>query len=50
LIRAHYANHINNATFRRLFSHGGLAGHVDLPRLKAGMSGGAFWSAFWPCP
>lgn len=25
-------------------------GHVDLPRLRAGMNGGAFWSVFWPCP
>lgn len=24
--------------------------HVDLPRLRAGLSGGAFWSAFMPCP
>lgn len=24
--------------------------HVDLPRLKAGKVGGAFWSAFTPCP
>jgi membrane dipeptidase len=24
--------------------------HVDLPRLEKGMNGGAFWSAFVPCP
>lgn len=24
--------------------------HVDLPRLKEGRNGGAFWSAFVPCP
>jgi membrane dipeptidase len=24
--------------------------HVDLPRLKEGKNGGAFWSAFVPCP
>jgi len=24
--------------------------HVDLPRLKAGKSGGAFWSVFTACP
>ncbi len=24
--------------------------HVDLPRLKKGKNGGAFWSAFVPCP
>lgn len=25
-------------------------GHVDIPRLRAGHNGGAFWSVFWPCP
>lgn len=25
-------------------------GHVDLPRLKEGQNGGAFWSAYVPCP
>ena len=24
--------------------------HTDLPRLKDGKVGGAFWSAFTPCP
>lgn len=24
--------------------------HVDLPRLAEGKNGGAFWSAFVPCP
>lgn len=24
--------------------------HVDLPRLRQGMNGGAFWSAYVPCP
>lgn len=27
-----------------------MTAHVDLPRLKKGMNGGAFWSAFVPCP
>jgi membrane dipeptidase len=27
-----------------------MSGHVDLPRLKEGKNGGAFWSAFVPCP
>ena len=27
-----------------------MAAHVDLPRLKDGKVGGAFWSAFTPCP
>jgi membrane dipeptidase len=30
--------------------NGGLAGQLDIPRLKAGRMGGAFWSAFVPCP
>ena len=24
--------------------------HVDLPRLREGQNGGAFWSVFVPCP
>lgn len=24
--------------------------HVDLPRLREGMNGGFFWSAYVPCP
>ncbi|KKA26065.1 hypothetical protein TD95_000317 [Thielaviopsis punctulata] len=49
-IREFYANHIYNDNFSLPFSHGGLAGHVDLPRLREGMNGGAFWSVFTPCP
>jgi membrane dipeptidase len=33
-----------------LFEKGGLDGHVDLPRIESGKMGGAFWSAFMPCP
>jgi hypothetical protein len=50
LIRALYNNHIYNETFAKPFAEGGMPYHVDLPRLKAGMNGGAFWSVFWPCP
>ncbi|KAL2018029.1 hypothetical protein VTK56DRAFT_1345 [Thermocarpiscus australiensis] len=50
LIRSFYNNHIYNENFTKPFTDGGLVGHVDLPRLRAGMSGGAFWSVFWPCP
>ncbi|KAL1837664.1 hypothetical protein VTJ49DRAFT_3540 [Mycothermus thermophilus] len=49
-IRAFYNNHIYNESFSKPFAEGGLAGHVDIPRLRAGMNGGAFWSVFWPCP
>lgn len=50
LIRAYFNNHINNETFRDQFEFGGMPAHVDLPRLEAGQNGGAFWSAFVPCP
>ena len=50
LIRALYQNHIYTLKFKKDFGHGGMRGHVDLPRLEAGRSGGAFWSAFMPCP
>ena len=50
LIRERYNNHINDEKFQKLFSEGGMPAHVDLPRLKEGKVGGAFWSAFIPCP
>lgn len=50
LIRALYGNHINNEAFRIPFETGKLPGHVDLPRLRAGQNGGAFWSLYWTCP
>ncbi|CAK7265345.1 hypothetical protein SEPCBS57363_001534 [Sporothrix epigloea] len=50
LIRALYNNHINNEKFRDGFERDGLPLHVDLPRLRAGKNGGAFWSVFTPCP
>ncbi|KAH6648882.1 membrane dipeptidase [Truncatella angustata] len=28
----------------------GLPSHVDLPRLREGQNGGAFWSVYAPCP
>ncbi|KAK6436694.1 hypothetical protein LTR95_007115 [Oleoguttula sp. CCFEE 5521] len=50
LIRALYKNEIYESNFTQAFDKGGLAGHVDVPRLTAGKQGGAFWSAFVPCP
>lgn len=50
LIRELYNNHIYDEKFQNLFSEGGMPAHVDLPRLKEGKVGGAFWSAFMPCP
>lgn len=49
-IRSFYNNHIYNETFQKQFTTGGMPMHVDLPRLKEGKVGGAFWAAFAPCP
>ncbi|KAL6709719.1 hypothetical protein ACN47E_001148 [Coniothyrium glycines] len=52
-ITANFQNHIYNKDgydFADKFENGGLGQHVDIPRLEKGMQGGAFWSAFWPCP
>jgi len=50
LLRVSYHNKINGENFTKAFEEGGLAGHLDVPRLKQGHQGGAFWSAFVPCP
>lgn len=50
LIRAAYKNRIDAGNFKDDFERGNMTGHVDLPRLRAGLSGGAFWSVFAPCP
>ncbi|KAF2281053.1 uncharacterized protein EI97DRAFT_438457 [Westerdykella ornata] len=49
-IRTRYKNHIYGPEFRDKFENGGFPQHVDLPRLDRGKQGGAFWSAFMPCP
>ncbi|SPO00688.1 related to membrane dipeptidase [Cephalotrichum gorgonifer] len=49
-IRALFKNHIYDANFGEPFEEGGLAGHVDIPRLREGMNGGFFWSAYVGCP
>jgi membrane dipeptidase len=49
-IRGAYKNQIHSKQFRNDFENGGMGGHVDLPRLRKGMAGGAFWSAFSVCP
>ncbi|CAD6445745.1 1d041f54-115d-4e15-90a1-b00bd05db96a [Sclerotinia trifoliorum] len=49
-IRSVYKNRIYDESFTNVFENGGMPYHVDLPRLKAGKNGGAFWSAFAPCP
>ncbi|KAK3945116.1 membrane dipeptidase-domain-containing protein [Diplogelasinospora grovesii] len=50
LLRFLHKNHIYDETFTKPFEEGGMMMHVDLPRLRSGMNGGAFWSVFWPCP
>lgn len=50
LIRALDGNEINSDNFTKPFEQGGLAGAVDVPRMKKGKYGGAFWSAFVGCP
>ncbi|TAQ84071.1 hypothetical protein B7494_g7601 [Chlorociboria aeruginascens] len=50
LIRFLYNNRIYDDEFKKPFEEGGMYAHVDIPRLRAGKNGGAFWSAFVPCP
>ncbi|KAI1284551.1 dipeptidase [Xylaria sp. FL0933] len=50
LIRAAYNNHIYQENFTEPFTKGGMISHTDLPRLKKGLNGGAFWSVYTPCP
>lgn len=50
LLRALYNNHIYNESFQVPFETGKTPGQVDLPRLRDGMNGGAFWSLYWGCP
>lgn len=50
LLRFAYRNKIHTSKFHENFEKGGMEGNVDLPRLKKGKVGGAFWSAFVPCP
>ncbi|KAL6716271.1 hypothetical protein ACLMJK_005837 [Lecanora helva] len=50
LIRFLYQNDIYDKNFTDKFENGGMYGHVDLPRLRNGKAGGAFWSAFTLCP
>lgn len=49
-IRGAYNNSINTDHFKNDFENGHMQADVDLPRLRAGMNGGAFWSAWVACP
>ena len=48
-VRGAYKNKIHTKEFRSKFENGGMGFNVDLPRLKSGKNGGAFWSAFVVC-
>ncbi|KAF2099006.1 dipeptidase 1 precursor [Rhizodiscina lignyota] len=50
MLRYLYKNHIYDTPFKQEWEKGGLTGHVDIPRIKKGKYGGAFWSAFMSCP
>lgn len=50
LIRYQYHNNLSDPDFRHRFEHGNMSQHVDLPRLRKGQVGGAFWSAWSVCP
>ena len=50
LVRALFGNHIYRENFTDSFENGGLVGHFDIPRANEGKMGGAFWSAWVPCP
>lgn len=49
-LRYAYGNKLHTKKFLDKFEKGGLELNVDLPRLKSGQVGGAFWSAFVQCP
>jgi membrane dipeptidase len=49
-LRFAYKNKLHTKTFHERFENGEMEMNVDLPRLRQGKVGGAFWSAFVPCP
>ncbi|OAP62470.1 hypothetical protein AYL99_04675 [Fonsecaea erecta] len=49
-IRGAYKNKLHTKEFRDKFENGNMELNVDLPRLRKGLVGGAFWSAFVVCP
>ena len=49
-IRGEYKNNVTSDRFKRQFEDGGMPLNLDLPRLRSGQNGGAFWSAFVACP
>ncbi|KIW72615.1 hypothetical protein PV04_00798 [Phialophora macrospora] len=49
-IRGLYANKLHTKEFKEKFENGNMEANVDMPRLREGKVGGAFWSAFVVCP
>lgn len=49
-IRYQYKNDITSDKFKQDFENGTMPMNVDLARLRSGMVGGAFWSAWVGCP
>lgn len=49
-LRFAYKNKLHTKTFQDRFENGNMESNVDLPRLREGKVGGAFWSAFVLCP
>jgi membrane dipeptidase len=49
-IRYRFGNHIYGPDFKAQFERTGLPDHFDLARMKAGMTGGMFFSCWVDCP
>jgi membrane dipeptidase len=49
-IRARYHNRIYQDNFTKPFENGDFISEFDLARADEGLMGGAFWSAWVPCP
>ncbi|WPH01027.1 Hypothetical protein R9X50_00386100 [Acrodontium crateriforme] len=49
-IRMLWGNQIYGTNFTEPFENGNTKGHFDLVRAETGQMGGAFWSAWTPCP
>lgn len=50
ITRKLYEDRIYTSNFSSKFENGGLEYHTDIPRLKKGLSSGAFWVAWVTCP
>ncbi|KAF4120168.1 membrane dipeptidase [Geosmithia morbida] len=50
LFRYFYHNQIDNDDVKQAFENGTFPGHIDIKRLREGISGGSFWSLYAPCP